>query len=61
MTDRNTIRSHVEKLLDEGIRLEYVWHHIQAAFPHNSASWSYIKQIERKWVRRSLPSQQIRS
>lgn len=55
-----TIRNTVEKMLDDSIKIESVWHHIQAQFPHKSASWGYIKRIEREWVRRSLPSQNAR-
>jgi len=61
MNRRHTIRNRVLELLEARFKLENVWHHIQAEFPHNSASWGYIKRIEREWVRQSLPSQHFRS
>jgi len=61
MTERHTIRKRVLQLLEESIKLEYIWRHIQNEFPYNSASWGYIKRIEREWVRQSLPNQHFRS
>lgn len=54
---KRTIRKRVMEMLDERIRLDYIWHHIQDEFPHKSAGWDYMKRLEREWVRRPVPSQ----
>lgn len=54
---KRTIRKRVMEMLDERIRLDYIWLHIRDEFPHKNASWNYMKRLEREWIRQAMPSQ----